>query len=466
MNRLRILMAAGAAALLAGLAWQTARVQALRAELDGWRSGEVTGGRPAGAGIGGAPGTGSSEHSVPPGAVAEAGAGEADGSGALPEADGSQALTLAGVLGEPDPMRRMRSLLAYAERLRPGEFEPALEALRKAAPDWDPEAKLLAHVVLTRWAQVDPDAAFAALDRLEFARNESDGTSLLAGLAASDPSRAARWLSDPDHPLIAFPKMGHVLAGTVAKEWVRQDPDAALAWAQGRPDSQRVGALAGVFGALAAADPAHAARLADGLQGDDARRHVLGDIAAAWGRRSPREAMAWIESLDAPDDRNAAMGRALDAWAREAPAAAAAYLESAAGAEAAADKHVGAVAEAWSVRAPAEAASWIASRPESAGKGDAMGRVLWNWTNIDPQAASTWLAAQPDGPARDGGITGLAKAVFDSDPGAALSWAAEISDADLRAKATEIGLHEWIKRDPGAAESWIEANEPQAARRP
>ena len=36
--------------------------------------------------------------------------------------------------------------------------------------------------------------------------------------------------------------MGHMLAGTIATEWVRQDPDAALAWANSLPENQRQGA--------------------------------------------------------------------------------------------------------------------------------------------------------------------------------------------------------------------------------
>lgn len=361
------------------------------------------------------------------------------------------------ILAQTDPMSRIRSLLAYVDGLKPEDIPGALAEIRKGAPEWDPEGRMLTHMLLTRWAQDDPDAAFASLADLDFKKTGGDPNSILAGLAAQDPKRAADWLNNPDNSLVQYPMMGHILAGTIAKEWVRQDAEAALAWAETLPESQRAGAYSGVLGSLATTDPLRASTLAMKLESGEARQHIVGEVARAWARTAPTDALAWAQSLEG-DDQQQATREALGTWAQADPAAAAKLVDGMTGQEPF-DSYLTTVASTWAPQAPGEAAAWVTTQAEGQGKNQAMGHVMWNWTTRDPESAANWLAEQPVGAARDAGIGGLAKAAFDFDPGGALTWATDIDNEGFRGEAVEIGLREWMKRDPERARQWANQND-------
>ena len=361
--------------------------------------------------------------------------------------------TLREILAQSDSMGRIRALLEFADTVPTGDIAAVVEELRNSTPEWDPDAKMLMRVLLTRWARENPDAALASLKTMDIKKGEEAST-LLSGLAAADPQRAAAWLTDPENRLVDFPVMGQILAGSIGKEWVRQDPAAAMAWAANLPDAQRSGALVGVLGTLVGTDPGRAASLATQLDEDagGARRRVIGDIAQAWAKSSPAEAMVWARSLPG-DDGTTAMLKSLESWSRNDPAAAAQHLDQLA-AEPYSGEALRLVTESWVRQAPNDAATWLANREEGEAKNTAMGTVMWNWTKQNPEAASTWLADQASGPARDAGVRGLALATFDNDPAAALSWAANISDQKSRAESITVGMTEWLKRDNTAARTW------------
>ena len=356
------------------------------------------------------------------------------------------------ILAQRDPVSRMRALLDFVAQIPPDALPSALKEIRDNSPDWDPEAKVVLHLLLTRWAQQDPEAALASLNSLDPKKQGGDAPSILASLAARDPQRVAAWLANPKNTLVDFPAMGAILAGTLGKEWVRQDPAAALAWARSLPESQRGGAYVGVLGTLASTDPAAAARLASQLDADSARLNVLGDISKTWAKKSPADALAWANSLDGPE-RQTALRQALGSWSDAAPAAAARFVEDLPPSDLTAPL-LKSIAEPWVAKAPDAAATWLAARPESTAKNEAMGSVMWNWTKQNPNDASTWLTNQPAGPTRDAGISGLALATFDSDPAAALTWAANMSDDQNRRNSINLGMTEWLKRDAPAAQAW------------
>lgn len=369
-----------------------------------------------------------------------------------PTANRSPSSTLHEILAQKDPVNRIRALMEYAQSIPADAIAAVLKDLREGTPEWDPEAKMVKHMLLTRWARESPDAAYASLDSLDLQKQGSDGISIVASLAALDPNRAVTWLQNPDNKLIDFPFVGQILAGTIGKEWVRQDPAAALEWARSLPENQQGGAYVGVLGTLAGTDPAAAASLAVQLDPGGARHNVIGDIAESWARKSPQEALDWARSLDDQDGRTATR-KALGGWALTEPAAAATYLDQLPAAEVD-GQLLKSVAGPWTSQAPAAAATWVASRPEGDGKNQAMGDVMWNWTKQNPVEASTWLHDQPPGPSRDAGINGLALATFDNDPEGALTWAASISDEKTRAGSLAIGLGAWSKKDAAAAEAW------------
>jgi hypothetical protein len=360
------------------------------------------------------------------------------------------------ILAQRDPMGRMRALLGFVEGLSVDQIAGALEELRTSAPDWDPEAKFVAHMLLTRWGKEDPAGAFAAVEKMDAKRGGGDALTILASVAATDPRRAAEWLNDPDNALRERPKMDYLLAGTIAKEWVRQDPNAAWEWAQGLPEEQRGGALRGVLDSLVSTDPGQAAEMVRSLDDDKMRHGLVGDIAESWAKRTPDLAMEWAQSLEGAE-RNRAVEETLDGWAQSAPKEAAAFIDQLPENERT-DRQIAQVAREWGRRDPADAAAWLGAQPEGEGKAASIGEVIYQWTARDPEAASTWLGDQPPGESYDNGAQALAKATFESDPTSAVAWAASIGNEERRTDMIDGGLRWWNGRDPEAAQAWAKEN--------
>ena len=362
-------------------------------------------------------------------------------------------LVLSEILSERDPMRRMSALLAYVGQLGDDEIPDALTKLRQSTPDWDPDARVAAQLMLTRWGKADPEGALAYVAELDPRKAAGDASIIISALASTDPQRAIKWLEDPENKMVNQPWVGRILAGSITKEWVREDPEAALAWAMTLPKDQQTGAYGGVLGTIAATDPKRASTLAASLPEGDARRDVIGQIARSWSETSPAEAMQWAESLDGKE-RDRAMGEALGSWAQDEPGEAAAFVDGLA-AEERTEGMLDKVASSWARKEPEQAAQWLGNQEEGKDKADAMGDVMWNWTVADPVAASTWLLEQPEGASRDEGIGALAKATFEDDPASAVSWAANMTDENKRQWSVAVGVNVWLDRDPEAANQWL-----------
>ncbi len=359
------------------------------------------------------------------------------------------------ILAQRDPLARLRGLLAYVDRIGAESIPDVFAKLRQSTPEWDPDARIASQLLLTRWGSSDPEGAIAYIEKLDYKESANALPTVIAALAAKDPKRAAEWLQDPDNKMAYLPWLNAALAGTITKEWVRHDPDAALEWASTLPEKQRSGAYSGVLGSLAATDPTRASALALDLEPGQARRDVIGQIVGSWGEQAPREAMTWVLSELQGDDLTEGITQTLSSWAIATPREAAEFYEQLPD-NAREGRYLRTVASMWARQEPSQAAAWVAAQPEDAGKADAMGHVMWNWTVADPQAASTWLIDQPESPSRDHAIGALAKATFDTDPAAAVTWAAAITDEARRAQTLERGLRNWVRQDADAARRWVQ----------
>ena len=364
---------------------------------------------------------------------------------------------LIAIFAKTDPAERIESLHDFAKGIPSARITDALDLLRQKTPEWDGEAKMLARLLLSRWAKEDPEAAFASLNSADFTKSRGHPTTILAVLAAYDPQRAADWLKNPENTNAFYPGLGHALAGTISKEWARQDLPAALAWAQSLPDQQRGGAYSGVLGSLATTNPEQASSLALTLEPGPARQHIVGEIASSWARNSPTDAIAWAKTLSSQEQTDATRS-ALRVWSQNKPSEAAAYLDSL---DQAIDSHLPVVAGTWARNEPAKAANWIASQPDGEGRDDAIAKTLWNWTTQNPAAATTWVQAQTNVSVRDHAISGLATAALDFDPPTALDWSNKITEPDLKNALIQRSLSIWRRKDPETARQWAKENNTQ-----
>ncbi|MBG69207.1 MAG: hypothetical protein CMN06_03625 [Roseibacillus sp.] len=370
------------------------------------------------------------------------------------------------VLAIGDPLTRYEALIAFIRNLDPNEIEGYLGRIRSGKGKMDSETNMLRRLLYARWTQEDPDGALANLSSAGGKQAYEDAGTVIGTLASMDPARAAAWLADPENALLRQPWMSAILSRTVAEQWARQDPDAALAWASTLEAEQRSGAYAGIINNIMASDPQRAAELAMSLDEYD-RPKLLGQIAESWAARDPAEAVAWANSLS-EGEREGSLQEALGSWAASDPSKAAAYVDQMPEQERAGV--VGEIARNWAQQEPAEAAEWLGNQPESEGKAGAMGQVMWNWTTSDPEAAANWLGEQPAGPSYDNGVTGLAKAATHAydDPSTAVTWASTIENPDLRDRMTTHTLGVWRRQDEQAAQAWAAENEvelPEAQRR-
>ena len=355
---------------------------------------------------------------------------------------------LLAIFANPDPAERLRLLHDYSLQLSTNQISEALELLRSKTPEWDSESKILTHLLLTRWAKADPEAAFSSLDTANFSLERGHSLSILSALAALDPKRTANWLTSPTNTRAYYPIVGHVLSGTIAKEWARQDPQAALEWAQTLADQQQAGAYSGVLGTIAATDPQEAATLALGLKRGEARDDIFAEIAQSWARHSPVKALAWTSTLT-PGVRGRATSRALESWSKTHPEKAAQYLD-----ENPNPDYLKIIANQWSNRDPEATANWIALKTESSQRNSALADTLWHWTTQTPKAATAWIEALPVGNSRDQAIAGLAFAAVEFDPRSALEWSLKISTPSLRNDLSRHTFKVWSHSDPQIAQQW------------
>ncbi|MBP7951457.1 MAG: hypothetical protein KA004_17575 [Verrucomicrobiales bacterium] len=359
------------------------------------------------------------------------------------------------IFASPGPMDRFQAVMAYVKGLPPRELERALTDVRDQmrGGGFDPEKLFAMHLLLVRYGNENYEGALKYLKGQDpFAQMLGTGT-VLASLATKDPALAAKVLAEQNQTGGGLPRSGQMAAQSIAREWAKQDPQAALAWAKELPEGMRGGALEGVLGTMMTENPTGAAKIAMEMPEGDDRARVLGQMAEGWASRNPEEAMKWVAGLP-ESERGEATKRALNGWAMEDPKAAAAWIGTLPADRQ--DENLSAVAGRWAWQQPAEAAAWVAGQAEGEGKKEAVRNVMGSWVETQPEAASAWLREQPPGPSKDQGIVALAGSQVKSDPEAAMIWASSISDAEIRRNQVKSTARQWMKKDAAGAEAFVQ----------
>lgn len=363
--------------------------------------------------------------------------------------------SLRDIFASPGPMDRFQAVMAYVKNLPAREIERALSEVRDQmrGGGFDPEKLFAMHLLLVRYGNENYTGALKYLKGQDpFSQMMGTGT-VLASLATKDPSMAAKVLADQQQEGGGLPRSGQMAAQAIAREWAKQDPDAALAWARGLPEGMRAGALEGVLGSMAAENPTGAAKIALEMPAGDDRNRLLGQLAEGWAGRNPAEAMKWAASL--PDaDRADATKRALSGWSMQDPKGAAAWIDGLPAEKK--DENLNSVASRWAWSQPSEAATWLGTQAEGDGKKDAMRSVMGVWVDSQPEQASLWLKDQSDGPSKDQGIIALAGNQMKSDPEASMIWLSSISDPEVRRNQIKGSAKQWLKKDETAAAAFIQ----------
>jgi len=368
---------------------------------------------------------------------------------------GDVAGALKTILNAPGQLGRMEALLGFVKNLDAEGVEAALPFIRGMGRGGDQFMSM--GLMMGRYAEIDPERALAYVGKQGGMERGFGTSSILRSWAATDPRAAADYLTNNVIGSGGDDWMLRRTAGSLASEWAKQDPQAALVWANTLSDEMKGDAMNNIVEQLTSQDPLEAAKVAMGFDGEQ-RERSLRTIADQWSRNEPEEAVKWAEALTV-EGKTQALEEAVESWVGKDTDAAVAYMEKMDQGER--DQIMKEVVEQWGrkgAEAQPAAAEWVASQPDGKGKVDATGEIVGQWMRTDAESASGWLNEQPEGDAKDRGISALLRdRSVREDPEAAVAWADSISDSEMRSEQVESSARNWLSKDRASALEYLES---------
>jgi hypothetical protein len=322
------------------------------------------------------------------------------------------------------------------------------------------ERFLAGSLLYAAWAEVSP---YDAMDHANGQRGWESmmiKPGILQSWAASDPKGAADYYATNKSQFAGMGMMGRMGGGTggatIAKEWAKQDPEGALAWAKSLEGRDGNDATAKVLAQIATTDPERAAGLTSGLEGDALTKANV-NIAKEWAKADWNEAESFINGLPA-DQRGDALGAAVRSLADENPTLAAKKaLEIPEGGSR--DEAIESVAESMSRENPSEAAEWVVANGSEKAQRDSMRNVIGNWVDKDPAAAKAWAVEQPEGALRDSAVSSYVMSDNSGSPQENIKLAETITDGRSRGWSIGMTTMRWMGEDPEAASNYLETSD-------
>lgn len=362
----------------------------------------------------------------------------------------------------PGTSNRVQALVQYYQGLSPQQLEDEANKLE----DLPMGERIMASMLLfSRWGEVDPYTAFDYANGLGWAGMLVRPT-VLQSWASVDPASAGKYLNENPRQF-AMMGMGGGRGGrggmfsgggahsVIAGEWAKQDPDGAIAWANGL-ERGKDGALASVIGEVARDDPQKAATLLAGIDPEAASGSYRA-IAESYGTKDFASAQAWIATLPA-DQQGAATASAISGLARTDPMAAAAQVTTMEGG-AAKDRAVTDVMGAMAQDDPAAAAEFLAQNGSEDAQRDGMRELIPAWVNQDAQAALDYSMSMEEGSARDRALSSYVWSNNEASPADLVKVAENITDDRSRSRSIGWMSARWMREDESSARAYIESSE-------
>ncbi len=235
--------------------------------------------------------------------------------------------SLSEILAKASVIDLPKAILAHVQALPPDRLQSELaNVFSTPVSKKDFARALAAHLLLLRYAEVDPTAALAFARSLGPNQREYAQSVIVATVAEDDLAEAARIadaLDEAQNEGIA-PSSGWT-SEVVAAAWAKDDPDSAMQWAHTiKREDNRVRAMASILAntpvdrrtatAIAIADP-------------DERALATGSFVRKWASYNPQGALQWALDQEPYFGRyHDCVSCALDGWSRIDPRAAAQYL--------------------------------------------------------------------------------------------------------------------------------------------
>ena len=279
------------------------------------------------------------------------------------------------------------------EHVRKLDVRETIAALRKLdnAPD-EPEARISRQVLVTHFAEKDPETALTYVDTLggdEFVQQKINAMSTWASrdgkaAAAHFESRSLQsGLVDDDDARTA---------AAIANEWAHSDPVAAWEWAASLPEEVRDQAVRRVAAQLASIDSSAAMRAVNELPAED-RGAAMGSLAGRWAESAPAKTATWVNTLTDSDQKAEAASGLITTWVARDPMAASTWVSQLYPGKAR-DAAIAALVKAQALRNDPQAATlWAASVQDAELRTELLGQSVRRWQMHDPDAASAWLVS-------------------------------------------------------------------------
>jgi hypothetical protein len=268
--------------------------------------------------------------------------------------------------------------------------------------------------IYSRWAEQDPEAAFAALDQIpNISTRNQTASQILQTMSASDPAGALR------------------LMLTLS------------------PGAQS-GAVNGIFANLTDQNPSTAVQALSQLPAGGMRANAIQGIASEWAETDPAGAVAWAASLSNPSDRARALATAVGVSAATDPAGAANDLKLISDFNQR-NQTMSQVLGEWAASDSAAALQWMQNNTMGATQTMALAQIVQNTAGTDPQGALAIVQQMADAPNHNNLLFQTIGQWSQDDPAAALQWAkANLSGTD-QATASTIALAGLAQSNPAAA---------------
>lgn len=364
----------------------------------------------------------------------------------------SRAKSMEDALGTPGHSARIKSLIDYYGTLTPEQLAEEAKKLENLPMGERIMASLL---LFGRWAEVDPTGAMAHANTMGFAAAFVRPT-ILQSWASVDPENAAKYYAENprEFAMMGGPGPGGQNgAATIASEWAKQDPVAALAWASSLSGDDKTRAMTSVIREVATTDPKKAAELAAQMDPSE-RGDAYESIARSYGAKNFDEAEAWVKSLPA-DQQAAAMASAIAGLAQDNPELA--LVKAAAMAEG--DEKNRAIRNSLEILSktnPTKALAEIAKLDAEVQR-RAIEPVISNYVVSDPSAAEIYVKNLEEGPVRDNAVSALVRSST-GDPANLLALAETIEDEGDRNRTIGVAYMKLYREDQEAAKAYVESS--------
>ena len=276
---------------------------------------------------------------------------------------------------------------------------------------------------------------------------------VLQSWASTDPAAAAQYLAEnPRDSFIMMGGRGPGAAGTIATEWARQDPEAALAWAKTLDGRESNGAIANVIKQVASEDPVAALAMAQGLD-KDAKEAAYRSIAPEWAKEDWSAMESWARGLPA-EQRDAALAEGARGLAQRDPMEAAAKLLTIAEGDAR-NRVFDDVVESYAQQDPQGAMTFLLANGSEEVQRDSMREAMGPLARTDSAAALEVINSLDDNGVRDSAVRSYVYNANGADPQETVTLAATIGDDRRREEMVEMSARQWYREDAAAADAYF-----------